>query len=320
MLGITLYGGHGLSYRDAVDLARLAEACGFDAVFAVETFVNDGMATCLAMATATRSITVGAGIANVYLRHPATLGAAAVAVDELSDGRFILGLGVNHERFVTGLGLTWQDPRRKLGDTTSALRTVFAGGTLPGMHQPCRAAAHRIPIHLAGVALATARLAGEVADGLMGYLATRDRFAQVVRAARETAAKAGRPGDAVTPSLLIPTFVSDDLTAARQAARQFIAGYIALPVYARMFRESGYAGEVDAVREAFARGDRAGAAAALSARLVDEVCVLGPAARCRERLGEFRAAGVDFPILAAQPVSESYVDGARRIIEALEPR
>jgi alkanesulfonate monooxygenase SsuD/methylene tetrahydromethanopterin reductase-like flavin-dependent oxidoreductase (luciferase family) len=44
MLGITLYGGHGLSYRDAVDLARLAEACGFDAVFAVETFVTDGMA------------------------------------------------------------------------------------------------------------------------------------------------------------------------------------------------------------------------------------------------------------------------------------
>jgi hypothetical protein len=53
---------------------------------------------------------------------------------------------------------------------------------------------------------------------------------------------------------------------------------------------------------------------------VDEVCVLGPATRCRERLGEFRAAGVDFPILAAQPVSESYVEGARRIIEALHAR
>lgn len=320
MLGITLYGGHGLSYRDAVDLAGLAEARGFDAVFAVETFVNDGMATCLAMAMGTRRITVGAGIANVYLRHPATLGAAAVAVDELSDGRFILGLGVNHERFVTGLGLTWQDPRRKLSDTTAALRTVFTGGTLPGMHAPCRVAVHRIPIHLAGVALATARLAGEVADGLMGYLATRDRFALVVQAAREAAASVGRPADAVTPSLLIPTFVSDDLAAARQTARQFLAGYLALPVYARMFRDSGYAGEVDAVREALARGDRAAGGAALSERLVDEVCVLGPAARCRERLGEFRAAGIDFPILAAQPVGESYADGARRIIEALHPR
>jgi alkanesulfonate monooxygenase SsuD/methylene tetrahydromethanopterin reductase-like flavin-dependent oxidoreductase (luciferase family) len=320
MLGITLYGGQGLSYRDAVELARLAEARGFDAVFAVETFVNDGMATCLAMAMATRSITVGAGIANVYLRHPATLGAAAVAVDELSEGRFILGLGVNHERFVTELGLAWQDPRQKLGDTTAALRTVFSGGTLPGMHAPCRAAAHRIPIHLAGVALATARLAGEVADGLMGYLATRDRFAQVVRVAREAAASAGRSGDAVTPSLLIPTFVSDDLAAARQTARQFLAGYIALPVYARMFRDSGHADEAKTVREALARGDRPAADAALSDRLVDEVCVLGPAARCRERLGEFRAAGIDFPILAAQPVRESYVAGARRIIEALHPR
>jgi alkanesulfonate monooxygenase SsuD/methylene tetrahydromethanopterin reductase-like flavin-dependent oxidoreductase (luciferase family) len=320
MLGITLYGGQGLSYRDAVDLARLAEDRGFDAVFVAETFVNDGMATCLAMAMGTRRITVGAGIANVYLRHPATLGAAAVAIDELSDGRFILGLGVNHERFVTGLGLTWEEPRRKLRDTTAALRTVLSGGTLPGMHLPCRAATHRIPIHLAGVALATARLAGEIADGLMGYLAIPERFAEVARAAREAASSAGRPADAVTPSLLIPTFVSDDLGAARQTARQFLAGYLALPVYARMFRDCGFAGEVEAVRAAFARGDRASTAAALSERFVNEVCVLGPAARCRERLAEFRAAGIDFPILAAQPVGESYADGARRIIETLHPR
>ena len=54
MLGITLYGGHGLSYRDAVDLARLAEAGGFDAVFAVETFVNDGMAKNLSTSTLKR--------------------------------------------------------------------------------------------------------------------------------------------------------------------------------------------------------------------------------------------------------------------------
>jgi alkanesulfonate monooxygenase SsuD/methylene tetrahydromethanopterin reductase-like flavin-dependent oxidoreductase (luciferase family) len=87
-----------------------------------------------------------------------------------------------------------------------------------------------------------------------------------------------------------------------------------------MFRDCGFAGEVEAVRAAFARGDRASTAAALSERFVNEVCVLGPAARCRERLAEFRAAGIDFPILAAQPVGESYADGARRIIETLHPR
>lgn len=320
MLGVTLYGAQGLAYRDAVDLARRAEERGFDAVFVAETFANDGLATCLAMALGTRRIAVGAGIANVYLRHPATLGAAAVAIDELSGGRFILGLGVNHERFVTALGLGWEEPRRKLRETTATLRTVLAGGTLPGMHGPCRAAAHRIPIHLAGVALSTARLAGEIADGLMGYLATRDRFLEVVRAARAAAQGAGRPAGAVLPSLLIPTFVSDDLAAAFLAARQFLAGYIALPVYARMFRDSGFAAEVLAVREALGRGDRAAAAAVLPDRLVDAVCVLGPAPRCRERLAELRTGGIDSPIVAAQPVRESYADGARRVIEALSPR
>jgi alkanesulfonate monooxygenase SsuD/methylene tetrahydromethanopterin reductase-like flavin-dependent oxidoreductase (luciferase family) len=319
MLGITLYGAQ-LSYRDAVDLARLAEERGFDAAFVAETFVNDGMATCLAMAMATRRIAIGAGIANVYLRHPGTLGAAAVAIDELADGRFILGLGVNHERFVTGLGLTWEEPRRKLRDTTATLRSVFAGEALAGMHQRCRAAAHPIPVHLAGVAMATARLAGEIADGIMGYLATGERFAEIARVARESAIAAGRSADAVTPSLLIPTFVSDDLAAARQTARQFVAGYIALPVYARMFRDCGFAPVVDAVRGAFARGDRAAAAAGVSDQLVDGLCVLGSAAQCRERLAAFSAAGVSFPILAAQPVGEPYAAGVRRIIDALGPR
>ncbi len=319
MLGITLYGAQ-LSYREAVDVARLAEDRGFDAVFVAETFVNDGMATCLAMATATRRITVGAGIANVYLRHPGTLGAAAVAIDELSEGRFILGLGVNHERFVTGLGLRWEEPRQKLRDTTDALRTVFSGGTLPGMHHRCRPSGHPIPIHLAGVAMATARLAGEIADGVMGYLATRDRFAEVTRVARESAAAAGRSPGAVTPSLLIPTFVSDDLGAARQTARQFVAGYAAMPVYARMFRDSGFAADVDGVRDGVERGDRAAAAAAVSDRLIDELCVLGPAGRSRECLARFSAAAIDFPLLAAQPVGESYAAGARRIIDAFAPR
>src|SRR5207249_8144350 len=102
-----------------------------------ENFVNDGMATlatCLAMTMDTRRITVRADIANVYLRHPATLGAAAVAIDELCDGRFILGLGVNRERFVTGArphrGGTAAEVARH--DRCAAHRAL--GRDLPGIH------------------------------------------------------------------------------------------------------------------------------------------------------------------------------------------
>jgi alkanesulfonate monooxygenase SsuD/methylene tetrahydromethanopterin reductase-like flavin-dependent oxidoreductase (luciferase family) len=88
-LGVTLR-PTGLSYTAAVELGKRAEDAGFDGAFLVEAPVgNDAMASAQAIAHATRRITVGTGITNLYVRHPAQLGAAAVAIDELSDGRFI---------------------------------------------------------------------------------------------------------------------------------------------------------------------------------------------------------------------------------------
>jgi alkanesulfonate monooxygenase SsuD/methylene tetrahydromethanopterin reductase-like flavin-dependent oxidoreductase (luciferase family) len=83
-LGVSLYTYLGLSYRTSVELGVMAEDQGFDSVFAVETVANDAMATVEAIALATRRITIGTGIANVFLRHPALLGAGAI--DELSGG------------------------------------------------------------------------------------------------------------------------------------------------------------------------------------------------------------------------------------------
>jgi alkanesulfonate monooxygenase SsuD/methylene tetrahydromethanopterin reductase-like flavin-dependent oxidoreductase (luciferase family) len=82
-LGITLW-GFGLGYREAVDLARRAEDAGFHNLFMVESVLsNDGVTTVAMMAARTSRLMVGTNIANVYLRHPVMLGAAAVAIDEI---------------------------------------------------------------------------------------------------------------------------------------------------------------------------------------------------------------------------------------------
>src|SRR5262245_24063092 len=135
-VGISLF-PHGVSYSTAVTLGKLAEDKGFDGIFIVEAGVSQAaIAMAQAVATGTQRITVGTGIANLYLRHPATLGAGAVAIDELSSGRFILGIGVNNASMITGLGLTWRDPRQALRDTTLSLRQVFAGETPAGARTP----------------------------------------------------------------------------------------------------------------------------------------------------------------------------------------
>lgn len=312
LLGVSLY-PQGLSYTEAADLGKLAEEQGFDGVFAVEGGLNnDVMATVQAMASVTRRITVGTGIANLYLRHPALLGAGAVAIDELSGGRLILGIGVNNARAVRALGIAWRDPREALRDTTVWLRQVFAGEAPEGIRAALRPARHPIPIHLAGIALETADLAGEIADGLMLYLASKARFRQLANGMQEGARRAGRRSQEVTVSLLIPTFLSDDLSAARKAARRFLTLYVAMPHYTKMFRRSGFETEAEEVTEALERGDQAAVAAAVSDRLMDEVCLVGPLSRCREQLAAFHEAGVAYPILAPQAVQEEQPDAAAR--------
>jgi 5,10-methylenetetrahydromethanopterin reductase len=316
-LGISLYVYLGLSYRDCAELGRRAEERGFDGVFVVETFTTDAMAAVQAIALATRRITVASGIANVYLRHPVLLGAGAVAIDELSGGRMILGLGVGPSHALEPLGLAWRDPRRALREATMMVRRVLAGETLDGAALPFRPATHRIPIHLAGLALETADLAGEIGDGLMLYVASPDRYHASVARVVTAAQKAGRNPDDIVVTSLIPTFVADDHAAAREAAQQFLANYVAMPHYNKFFRRSGFIETIDRFDRALARGGRQQAAAQLSDQLLDAVCLIGPPERCRERLAAFREAGIRYPILAAQSVREPFPDAVRRVLDSL---
>jgi alkanesulfonate monooxygenase SsuD/methylene tetrahydromethanopterin reductase-like flavin-dependent oxidoreductase (luciferase family) len=319
-LGVTLF-PHGLSYTETVDLGRLAEDHGFDSLFVVEApNNNDAMAMAQAIALGTRRITVGTGIANVYLRHPALLGAAAVAVDELSGGRFVLGLGVNNETMVRAYGIEWQEPRVALRRTTEWVRRVVAGAAMPEFRTPFRGAKHGVPIYLGGVALETAELAGEIADGLMLYLTTPDRAQVAIARMRRGAERAGRDPQSLTVSVLIPAFVADVLDIARRAAREFLGFYAALPLYAKLLERSGFQTDVQQLREATARGDREAAKAAVSDRLMDEICLIGPAGRCRERLAELRKRGIVYPMVAPQPVGGDVLAAARQTIQLLNPR
>jgi alkanesulfonate monooxygenase SsuD/methylene tetrahydromethanopterin reductase-like flavin-dependent oxidoreductase (luciferase family) len=171
------------------------------------------------------------------------------------------------------------------------------------------------------MALETCEAAGAHADGLMLYLCSRDRYRRAVDRMRRGATAAGREPAEVAVSLLIPTFVHDDLPVARQAAREFLAHYAGMPHYAKTFERSGFAGEMDGVRRAGAAGDPAAAMAALSDRLLDEVLLVGPAARCREQLAAFREAGVSWATLGPQRVGDSdLLQQARLIARELAPR
>ena len=319
-LGLTVW-GFAVGVRASVDLAVLAEQRGFDSVLMVEgVFSNDAVTTVAGMAGRTSRILIGTGIANVYLRHPVMLGIAAAAIAELSEGRLVLGLGPNNEAMISRAGLTWRDPREALRETTATLRSVFAGKGLPGL-RPLQPAAHAIPVHWAAMALETCEAAGAHADGLMLYLCSRERYRRAVERMGRGAAGAGRSPDDVAVSLLIPTFVHDELSIARQAAREFLVHYAGMAHYAKAFAASGFAADMEGVRRAVAAGDTTAAMSALSDSLLDEVLLVGPVGRCREQLAEFQEAGVTWATLGPQRVGDQDLgQQARLIATELAPR
>lgn len=314
MQGITLYPS-GFGYFDVGTISAQAEAAGFDGIYFVELRGNnDALAAAQFAATSTSTITVGTNIVNAYMRHPSQLAAQAIAVDEISGGRLVVGIGASHRRRVESLGQQWHPPVELLTESTRVLRAAFAGEAADGAPLG-RQAQHTIPIHWAGVSTATIDAAGRKADGLMMFLAT----VQSVRAACDHFHAGAGSGAARKPiSLLTPVFLSEDLDAGYNAARRYLSYYAVMPVYQKIFAASGFEAEVAAIRGGDP-GDAAGAAQHLSDKMLDAIVLVGPAARCRDRLVAFTDAGIDDPLFSPQAVGGTVQEAATAFIGTFAP-
>lgn len=301
-LALGIIPGAGWSAREIQEVAREAEAAGFNAIFTAEVN-NDVLATAQLMGTATQRILVGTWIANIYLRHSYVCAQGAALIADATGGRFVLGLGVSHQPVNRALGIDMPHPQIALRRYVTDVRNWLRGHG-PATHLPQRPASHPVPIYVGALTSSTVELAGELADGIMPFLWSAARVTKSRDWAARGRAKASGLGR-LDVALGIPTFIGDDLEALRAAARQNLGLYTTFPFFQRLFRASGFSAEA-------VQMEQGAGPASLSDRLLDAVCLLGPVERCRERLAEFRAAGVDLPILVP-PIG---VDGARAIIHA----
>jgi alkanesulfonate monooxygenase SsuD/methylene tetrahydromethanopterin reductase-like flavin-dependent oxidoreductase (luciferase family) len=300
-LGIGVIPGVGWSAAEVQTVAREAENAGFDAIFAAEVN-NDVMATAQLMGTATKRIGVGTWIANIYLRHSYVCAQGAALMADATGGRFILGLGVSHPPVNRALGIEMGEPLAVLRRYVSEVRN-WLNGEGPPTHLPQRPSSTPVPIYLAAATSRTVELAGELADGIMPFLWSADRIKRAKKWIDSGRSKASGLGKCDI-TLGIPTFVGDDLNALRETARQNLGLYTTFPFFQRLFRASGF--EDEAVQM-----ERGAGGAALSDRLLDAVCLLGPIARCKEQLEAYQSAGVDLPILVP-PIG---ADSAKSLIK-----
>ena len=256
-VGLTLW-GFSVGARAAVDLAVLAEQRGFDSVFMVEGVLSND------------AVTTVAGMAGAYVSDRHRNGHRECLPASPCDA----GHCRRHHRRPLGRtprprpgpeqraddcprgARVARSPRDLAGDDGDAARGVR--GRSAARAAPPPPVAHAIPVHWAAMALETCEAAGAHADGLMLYLCSVDRYQRAVARMRRGAEAARRNPADVSVSLLIPTFVHDDLPIARQAAREFLVHYAGMPQYAKAFEASGFAGEMQGVRNGLATGRHGG--------------------------------------------------------------
>jgi probable F420-dependent oxidoreductase len=279
----------GLPLHELGPLVRRIDEAGYDSVWSPESTEFDGFTPLVVAAEHSTRLRLATGIVNVYTRGPALLAQSAAALANVSNGRFVLGLGASSNVIVQRWnGIPFRRPLAKVEETVEYMRTVLAGDRGAGGFKLASPPQEPVPIVLAALRDRMLGLAARVADGAFTNLLPLSRAAQVVDAF-------GRPEKELACRFFSVHGPDDDALA---AAKRIFVAYATVPVYAEFFRWLGYGDEIDPVVEAWTAGDRKHAVELAPEALVREIFLLGPVEAQRERLTEFERAGITTAVLA----------------------
>src|SRR5213082_249557 len=301
-----------------LELAREAEALGYESAWAAEAWGVDAITPLAWLGAQTTTLKVGSAIMQIPGRTPANTAMTAATLDLLSGGRFLLGLGTSGPQVVEGWhGQPWGKPLGKTREYVAIVRAALRrevvehegehyripwdgpgatglGKPLKLMLRPLRA---EIPIYLAALGPKNVALATEIADGWLPIFVVPERFDDAFGPSL-TAARAEFE-IAATASV----FVGDDVPALRDALRPHVALYVGgmgakgRNFYNALVRRYGWEEEAERIQELYLGGKQREAIAAVPDELVDAVSLVGPKERIAERLEAWRATPVTTLVL-----------------------
>jgi F420-dependent oxidoreductase-like protein len=315
-LGVNVgYWGLGLTAEQQLEIVQQAERIGYDSVWSAEAYGSDAATVLAWLAAGTERIHVCSGIFQIPARSPAMTAMTAATLDQLSGGRFRLGLGPSGPQVSEG----WHGVRfaRQLQRTREYVEVVrmalrrerveYHGETieLPLPDGPGKAlkltispSQERIPIYLAAIGPKNVALTGEIADGWLPVFLAPEHLDELLAPLHEGAARAGRTLEDFDISPTVNVLISDEVEAARDAMRPVLALYVGgmgsreKNFYNRLIVRYGFEEAAKEVQNLYLDGRKEEAAAALPDELIDTVTLCGPKERVRDRLAVYAQAGV----------------------------
>ncbi|MBJ7342836.1 MAG: LLM class F420-dependent oxidoreductase [Solirubrobacteraceae bacterium] len=326
-LGVHIgYWGLGLTSEDQLEIVQEAERLGYDSVWAAEAYGSDTATVLGWLAGQTSTIRLGSGIFQMPGRSAAMTAMTAATIDQISNGRMILGIGSSGPQVSEGWhGVRFGKQLARTRDYVAVLRMTLArerleysGETLelPLPDGPGKAlkltigtVQDQVPIYIAAIGPKNTQLTGEIADGVIPTLFSPEHVA-VMRDELQIGVDRAGNGKTLADIDIAPTvqvYVSDNLEDARNLMRPFIGLYVGgmgsreQNFYNQLVRRYGFDDAAQEVQDLYLDGKKDEAMAALPDELIDMVAICGPADHVRERIAAYRDAGVG--TLGVSPVA-----------------
>jgi probable F420-dependent oxidoreductase len=295
-IGVAIGGDMG----EVAALAARAEAGGLESVWLAE-LDHSAFVQAAAAISATSRVGVGTAVALAFPRSPTVTAMTAWDLDEMSGGRFMLGLGPQVKRVLEArFSVRVDRPAPQMREYVRAIRTIWAANrgdavthegeayriTMPTFYGRPRPERRDTPILLAAVGPVMSGVCGEVADGLVGHPLASSRYLRegVLPAVAAGLERAGRPDNACPISATLIVSLGDDADDARRAARLQIAFYATTPSYKPILALHGRADLPRDLRRAFVSRDHARMAELIDDNVLDEIAVSGRLDEAADRL------------------------------------
>jgi probable F420-dependent oxidoreductase len=303
----------GIGLLEHAALLRQLPGWGYTDVWSSEVSGTDAFVPLALASTWEPTLRLGTAIVPVYTRGPALIAMSAATMAAAAPGRFVLGLGASSPAIVESWnGLDFTEPYRRTRDVLRIVKQALAGERVDGRFDTVTISRFALeqapgtppPVMLAALRPQMLRLAGQEADGaILNWLAADD-VGQCLDAI-------ATPSETVARIFACPT---EDTDYARILGRRLIATYLTVPAYAAFHDWLGRRDVLRPMHEAWAAGDRRGAAAAVPDSVVDDLVLHGSPESVRDQVQAYVDAGVTTPVIALLPPPESdIVDIIRRL-------
>ena len=306
-------------------MIELADKVGIDSVWAAEAYGSDAVTVLSYVAAKTQQIKVGSAILQMPARTPANTAMTAMTLDALSDGRFLLGLGLSGPQVVEGWhGVPYGKPLRRTREYVEIVRMAIAretpleydgeeyqipyrGADATGLGKPLKSILHpvrnEIPIYLASIGPKNVELTAEIADGWLPIFYSPEREKIYNESLDAGLAKAGRMADEVDIAPTAYVALGDDVQACRDMLRPMFALYIGgmgargKNFYFDLACRYGFEEAAQQIQDLYLDGKKGEAAAKVPDELVDECALVGPIDRITDRLEAWKESRVGTLIL-----------------------